>query len=545
MTIDESSSTASEDRAHRTEPFQRQGLALRLGPFAAVAVLAEASLALPPGPMSTNYTVISVALLVATALCVFLPWGRLPVWADVVVPLLYVGSVLTLVLAAGGSTSGVGIVILIPLIWTVLYHRPSQSVVVVAAVITVEVITALTPVRVSDAALARRVVFWAALATLIALATHELRARLQGVLDQRQELIEQREEALGEMARSIAELERRNRQSRLMSELGDMLQACISAEEAYEVIARCGEGLFEGGGALSIMNSSRNLLETMATWGPSPVAQQLFSPNDCWALRRGRVHASDEAGLACAHLRDWGARHSLCVPMIAQGDTVGVLHVFSPAEPSADAGSLDAHRDLRQLALTAGERIGMSVANFRLRDTLRNQSIRDPLTNLFNRRYMEETFTRELGRATRDHEEVGIIQVDIDHFKNFNDTYGHDIGDAVLRSIGDLLLSSFRDLDVPCRYGGEEFTLILPNSSLDQTQRRAEELQRRVAVLRLPFEIDQRHSPTPPTLSIGISSFPIHGTSSETLIRAADQALYAAKSKGRNVIVCAPDPAVL
>jgi diguanylate cyclase (GGDEF)-like protein len=178
----------------------------------------------------------------------------------------------------------------------------------------------------------------------------------------------------------------------------------------------------------------------------------------------------------------------------------------------------------------------MALANFRLRDTLREQAIRDPLTNLFNRRYMEETFHRELSRAARDHIEIGVMQIDIDYFKQFNDAHGHDVGDALLRAFASLLIEHFRDSDVPCRYGGEEFTLILINSSYEETEARARELQRGVTALTLDLD-DGRAPPPPPTLSIGISSFPEHGNSAEALIRAADQALYAAKAQGRNTIV--------
>jgi diguanylate cyclase (GGDEF)-like protein len=177
----------------------------------------------------------------------------------------------------------------------------------------------------------------------------------------------------------------------------------------------------------------------------------------------------------------------------------------------------------------------MALANFRLRDSLREQAIRDPLTNLFNRRYMEETFIRELSRAARDHVEIGVMQIDIDHFKEFNDTYGHDVGDVLLRAFANLLFAHFRDSDVPCRYGGEEFTLILINSTLDETEARARELQQ--SVLGLWLDVGHGITPAPPTLSIGVASYPTHGDTADTLIRAADQALYAAKSQGRDKVV--------
>lgn len=498
-----------------------------------MAVLAEASLALPPGPKSTNYTILSIALLIAAALCCVLPWRRIPHQLNVVVPVVYLGSLLALTLDVGGSTSGVGIVILAPLIWAALYHRPVQMAVVVAAVTGYQVVTSLTPVRIADSALERRLFFWISLAALLCFAAHQLRSRIRLMLNQQQSLIGERESALAEMTRSVSKLEQRDRESHLLSELGDTLQACVAYEEAYDVIQLTGEQLFEAG-ALSLFNSSRNLVETVMSWGAGNAGATLFAPNDCWGLRRGRVHHSDDPRLACIHLKQSVHAHALCIPMVAQGDTIGVFQVFSE-EPMGSDG-------IPALALELAEQVGMSMANFHLRETLRNQSIRDPLTNLFNRRYMEETLLRELARATRELTEIGIVQIDIDHFKPFNDTYGHDVGDALLSAFGGLLLSMFRDFDVPCRYGGEEFTLILPNSSLGETAQRAEALRESVRDLQIAAISGLSTMPRAPTISVGIAAFPLHGSTAEMLIRAADQALYQAKAAGRDCIVRAVDP---
>jgi diguanylate cyclase (GGDEF)-like protein len=514
------------------DPFRREGLTRRIAPFAAVAIVAEASLALPPGPKSTNYTILSVGLLVAAALCCVLPWRRIPRELNVIVPVLYLGSVLALTLDVGGATSGVGTAVLAPLIWAALYHRPLQMAIVVAAVTGYQVVTSLTPVRIADSALERRLFFWIALASLLCFAAHQLRTRIREVLDQQQSLIAERELALAEMTSSVSKLERRERESHLLSELGDTLQTCVAYEEAYDAIQYTGEQLFEAG-ALSLFNSSRNLVETVMTWGAGNSGATVFSPNDCWGVRRGRVHHSDDPRLACAHLRGRVHAHALCIPMVAQGDTVGVFQIFSQGQIDADG---------LPLALELAEQVGMWMANFHLRETLRNQSIRDPLTNLFNRRYMEETLLRELARASRDRSEIGIVQIDIDHFKPFNDTYGHDVGDALLSAFGTLLLSMFRDFDVPCRYGGEEFTLILPNSSLDETAQRAEALRDAVRNLRIASISGLATTPRPPTISLGIAAFPLHGSTAEILIRAADQALYQAKAAGRDCIVRAVGP---
>jgi diguanylate cyclase (GGDEF)-like protein len=166
-------------------------------------------------------------------------------------------------------------------------------------------------------------------------------------------------------------------------------------------------------------------------------------------------------------------------------------------------------------------------------------SIRDPLTGLFNRRYIEETLIRELGLASRNGTEVGIVVIDVDHFKMFNDTHGHDAGDAVLEAVGTALMGHSRTSDIACRFGGEEFIMILPNCSLGDAERRSEELRRLMATLRVRY---RRTELSGPTISIGVASYPHHADSAEGLIHLADQALYAAKATGRNRVVAAPLP---
>jgi diguanylate cyclase (GGDEF)-like protein len=138
--------------------------------------------------------------------------------------------------------------------------------------------------------------------------------------------------------------------------------------------------------------------------------------------------------------------------------------------------------------------------------------------------------------TTRSHDHTSIIQMDVDHFKQFNDTYGHEVGDSVLRAVAKVMLDLFRDSDVPCRSGGEEFTLILPRCSWEIANLRALELQLRVANVEIPMPADQM-MPEPPTLSIGIATSPENGQTGQDLLRGADKALYEAKAAGRNRIV--------
>jgi diguanylate cyclase (GGDEF)-like protein len=267
-----------------------------------------------------------------------------------------------------------------------------------------------------------------------------------------------------------------------------------------------------------------------------------FTADDCWALRRGRTHlvAKSGGGPVCGHVGAQALSGYICVPIIAQNEVLGVLHVRAAvpnllslaAETDRDASDLADSR--RRLATTVAEHVALALSNLILRETLRQQAIRDPLTNLFNRRYMEESLDRELSRAARHGSSLGVIMLDIDHFKPVNDTFGHAAGDTLLRAIGALLLTHTRAEDIACRYGGEEFTVILPDSSLEDTWRRAEQL--RVAIRRLRV----RYGGEPldaVTVSAGVASYPEHGAVPEALLRAADLALYQAKAEGRDRVV--------
>jgi diguanylate cyclase (GGDEF)-like protein len=515
-------------RFPRGEAFRREGRTLRTLPFLLVAIAAEASLALPPGPASTTDTVISALLLAATIGCFFLPWRMLPSGFDVFVPLLYTGSVLALILAAGGSSTGIGLVILLPLVWTALYLEPWKSGVVVAGLVIVQIVTSYVPVAASDAVRLRKIVFFLVIGALLAYSIIELRIRMARSND--------RSEASNRaLTSNISQLV-------MISELADMLHSCVDRSDAYEVIAHSTEKMFPGGGSVSILNASRDLLEPVAAWGNYPDDEPPFPPHDCWALRRGHVYESKPGDLYCKHLTIVEGRQSLCRPLLAQGETIGMMSVSLQVNSDGSAFATPIDGTIQQLVLTVAEQIATSVANFQLRESLRDLSIRDPLTNLFNRRFMEETLNRELSAATRSQEELSILQIDVDYFKVFNDTYGHEVGDDVLKAMGELLLLMFRDSDVSCRSGGEEFTVVLPNCSLDNAERRARDLQECTVELDFPFR-GKGARPASPTLSIGIATSPLHGASSSTLLRAGDLALYAAKNAGRSRIVRATDPA--
>ena len=338
----------------------------------------------------------------------------------------------------------------------------------------------------------------------------------------------------------ISELERRTREIGLLNELGDLLQSCLGVEDAYAVIKQSGPRLFpEESGVLYLISASRNQVEAVATWGVSPAepAAAVFAPDDCWALRRGQPHVVEGGGtgLRCQHLADPGPAAYMCVPMVAQGETVGVLHLQVTDEPP-DAADLHLSVVQQQLARTVADSIALALANLKLRETLRQRSIRDPVTGLFNRRYLEETLEREIRRAARGERPVAIIMLDLDHFKRFNDNFGHDGGDALLRELGTFLWTHIRQEDIACRYGGEEFTLVLPDSSLEIARQRAEYLREEVKHLNV------RHNGQPlgvVSLSLGVAVFPDHGLTGQVVLKAADVALYLAKREGRDRVVIA------
>jgi len=338
---------------------------------------------------------------------------------------------------------------------------------------------------------------------------------------------------------SVGELKQHTSDTVLLAEMGDLLQACTSTEEASRAIGHTIPQLFpDTSGGLFVYNASSDKLETVFTWGlPSTKQNQLgIEPDKCWALRRGRPHRMKNLCTAfpCQDLPK--PEQILCIPMVAHGDTLGVLHLRVD-EPSG-ASPKSAMLLKEQLALTSAEHMALSLSNLNLRETLRHQSIRDPLTGLFNRRYMDETLERERLRAARANTSLGVIMLDIDHFRKFNDMFGHEAGDKVLEELGILLKNYIRGSDIACRYGGEEFILILPESPMEIVIKRAELIRSEVKNMSVQHLGQSMGSIT---LSLGLAIFPQHATTSDALLRAADRALYRAKKAGRDQVIIAND----
>jgi len=338
-------------------------------------------------------------------------------------------------------------------------------------------------------------------------------------------------EANGKLTSWVADLERRNHEIVLLNEMSDLLQSCVMADEVYAVVSQVARQLFPRQSGALFVGGLRSTMECVTRWGNHAPQDRSMAPEDCWALRRGRVHVQGDAEhmLRCRHgeLDGEPALLSLCVPMLAQGEPLGVLQLVGVARDT----SLDA---ARILAVTVAEHLSLGLANFKLREKLRAQSVRDPLTGLYNRRYLDECLEREVRRAARKHRSLGLILCDIDHFKQVNDRSGHEAGDAALKQLGRFLEAHVRGEDFICRYGGEEFILILPEASLRDTEQRAEAIRMGVREMRVDYPTEL---PIRLTMSFGVAEAPSLGTTPAQILRSADQALYEAKLAGRDRVV--------
>jgi diguanylate cyclase (GGDEF)-like protein/PAS domain S-box-containing protein len=341
------------------------------------------------------------------------------------------------------------------------------------------------------------------------------------------------------LRRLVKELEFRTTQMTVLNEMGAMLASCGSVKEACSVVGNSMQKLFPESpyGALYLFRSSRDLLEVAIRWKHGDEWVPTFLPDACWALRRGQPYWSSPSGndIPCPHVAGHSNSDSLCAPLVAQGKTLGVLQLEfgKEAQLEYDSTAESFQESHQRIAISAASQIALSLASLHLRETLREQSIRDPLTRLFNRRFLEESFERELQLAVRKKKSIAVLFLDIDHFKNFNDTFGHDAGDMVLRSLADLFRDYFRATDICCRYGGEEFAIILPESTAQAAAVRADGLRSEVKALRLRYK---KESLGELTISVGLAAFPEHGTTSEELLKIADRCLYESKARGRDIV---------
>jgi diguanylate cyclase (GGDEF)-like protein len=322
------------------------------------------------------------------------------------------------------------------------------------------------------------------------------------------------------------EVEKRTRDIALLQRLGSSLGACSSMEEAGEVIRLIVGRILPGtSGGVYITKASRNVEELLVYWGDEWDGVQQFVPSECWAMRKGSSHRSNEDGLGmlCMHLESQTFSQSLCIPLVAQGESLGTFTILTTAP--------DWREEDIKMARTLSEQMSIILASLQLRENLRQQAIRDPLTGLFNRRYLMEFLFQSIGRAERHESTVCALMIDIDDFKRLNDTYGHDLGDLVLNRVAGEMKLCTRKEDTLSRYGGEEFCLVCP----DLCGKDVEELGQRLCeqVRRLALDVKDANI-SAVTISVGMAVYPDHGRNGEDLLRAADEALYQAKTQGKN-----------
>jgi diguanylate cyclase (GGDEF)-like protein/PAS domain S-box-containing protein len=330
----------------------------------------------------------------------------------------------------------------------------------------------------------------------------------------------------------VEELQKRSERATLLAKMGELLQSCVTLDEVYATSLGFGPKIFPiARGAMALLNTSRSLAEVIGSWTDCRLPAMDFEPTACWALRTGHPHLvpGGDSTAPCAHAA--GVKNTyLCIPILAQGETLGILHLQATDEaPELNASELS-------FKTTFAAQVGLSIANIKLREALRTQSVRDALTGLYNRRYLEEVLEREVRRAGRAAQSLGVLMIDLDHFKTFNDTHGHDAGDAVLRETGASLAKGIRAEDFVCRFGGEEFVVILPTANLEAACARAERLRSMMKKLTVLY---QGKSMGMLTVSIGVAAFPDHGLSPKELMAAADAALYEAKNRGRDQVCLA------
>ena len=336
----------------------------------------------------------------------------------------------------------------------------------------------------------------------------------------------------------VETLAARNREMEVLHRMTDALQSCDTIRETHEIIGKYGAQLFPGtAGALYVLHDSRDVLEAASSWGAERGRPAVFERDQCWALRRSQAHVMNDpaSDVVCGHVDEArGTAPYLCVPLMAQGEAIGLIHI----EGRRGAGGQPERigETMRVVAATLAEQASLSLSNVRLRETLRQQSITDALTGLYNRRYLDEMLRRELARAARRNLPVAVIMLDVDHFKAFNDSYGHEAGDAVLRSLAALMQKHARGGDILCRYGGEEFAMIMPEMTAAIAVERAGRLCEAARLLSVHHD---GHPLGRITISAGVAVSPQHAADAPELLRAADTALYTAKQGGRDRVVVA------
>lgn len=316
---------------------------------------------------------------------------------------------------------------------------------------------------------------------------------------------------------------------RLLSGMSMLLQSCDSEKKLFEIVSLYLPKLFPGTTAchIFIQNRDKKTIEPVMTYPENMLPDAPPELSDCISFIKGVVVGEDSTPQGRCGTCPW---KGCCIP-ICQGDrSIGILCLGD--------GSAEAASPYRGQAFILAEYLALSISNLRLRQKLHDLTIEDPLTGLNNRRHLNRIFPNEILRAQRHSSRLGVIVADLDHFKQINDTFGHDAGDLVLKETASVLTRVFRRTDVVCRIGGEEFFILMTDGTPEDYINRAQDVRQRIRNLDIRWE---NKAVQPVSASFGVAVFPDHGTTFESLYKAADQALFSAKKQGRNrVVVAAP-----
>jgi len=314
----------------------------------------------------------------------------------------------------------------------------------------------------------------------------------------------------------------------LINKMNDKLQTCQELKEAYTIISHSAQELFPDlSGGLCLRLPSTNEMETVQCWGNIQIMKSTFDLEDCWALREGHTYIVNDphTSLICKHFDSPPLKGYICLPLIVQDGLIGMLEFNSSNNDITDYQ--------QHLAITFSEVLRLSIGNIKLRESLNEQAAHDPLTGLYNRRYLNETLPRELQRAIRAKRSLCVAMLDLDFFKKVNDTYGHEAGDEVLKFVAEQLKINLRAGDLACRYGGEEFLLVLVDATIQDAMPHLQQICTDIREAHMTY-LKQKLPKI--TISVGLAEAPRNANKAIDIIRMADDALYKAKNEGRDRI---------
>jgi diguanylate cyclase (GGDEF)-like protein len=322
-------------------------------------------------------------------------------------------------------------------------------------------------------------------------------------------------------------LEAKKQELIYLSDMADMLYSCESKDEVYQAVALTCSKLFPNmSGCICIISNSKNYVEMNSIWGDERTSKEIFSQSECWALRRAKINllSSGKSGLVCGHLIQPISGAHLCFPLFGQGEVIGILHMYALEEISPEE---------QQTTEIIARILGFALNNLSIKQRLTHDNLRDGMTQLFNQSYMETIAEQRLAEAERLGQALSVVFLDIDNFKSYNSHYGHLTANIIIQGLAEMLLKSIRSFDIACRWGGEEFVIIMPNMTLENLRKRVEEL--RIDVERMQLKDgDQILQGITASFGIAVSE---PGITVKDFLNRANQAMFEAKRTGKNRVM--------